>query len=211
MRGFIGLAFLAVFILVLFLGQAITLYTDLLWFREVDFVQVFTKTLSIKVLLGLVFGGLFFLLLYFNIRFAARLPKGVTFPQTQTQGDLPSPEMLDPLVQRLLLPVTILLGFMAAPQAAAKWKTVLLYFNSVPFGFQDPLFDNDIGFYIFRLPAMEALYGWLQVTLALVTLASAFAYFLYRGVQYSEEGLFITERARTHLLILLASSTLPAE
>jgi uncharacterized membrane protein (UPF0182 family) len=205
MRGFIGLAFLAVFILVLFLGQAITLYTDLLWFREVDFVQVFTKTLSIKVLLGLVFGGLFFLLLYFNIRFAARLPKGVTFPQTQTQGDLPSPEMLDPLVQRLLLPVTILLGFMAAPQAAAKWKTVLLYFNSVPFGFQDPLFDNDIGFYIFRLPAMEALYGWLQVTLALVTLASAFAYFLYRGVQYSEEGLFITERARTHLLILLAS------
>jgi uncharacterized membrane protein (UPF0182 family) len=205
MRGFIGLAFLAVFILVLFLGQAITLYTDLLWFREVDFVQVFTKTLSIKVLLGLVFGGLFFLLLYFNIRFAARLPKGVTFPQTQTQADLPSPEMLDPLIQRLLLPVTILLGFMAAPQAAAKWKTVLLYFNSVPFGFQDPLFDNDIGFYIFRLPAMEALYGWLQVTLALVTLASAFAYFLYRGVQYSEEGLFITERARTHLLILLAS------
>jgi len=205
MRKFIGLVILAVFILVLFLGQAVTLYTDLLWFRGVDFVQVFTKTLTIKVLLGTVFGGLFFLLLYFNIRLAARLPKGVTFSQTPTGGDLPSPEMLDPLIQRLLLPVTVLLGFMAAPQAAAQWKTVLLYFNSVPFGIQDPLFDNDIGFYIFRLPALESLYGWFQVTLALVTLASAFAYFLYRGVQYSEEGLFITERARTHLLILLAS------
>ncbi|MFQ5961491.1 MAG: UPF0182 family protein, partial [Candidatus Methylomirabilales bacterium] len=204
MRGLIGLVFLAVFILVLFLGQAVTLYTDLLWFREVEFVQVFTKTLTIKVFLGLVFGVLFFLLLYINIRLAARLPKGVTFPQTQTQADLPSPEMLDPLIKRLLLPVTLLLGFMAAPQAAAQWKSFLLFFNAVPFGIPDPLFDHDIGYYLFRLPALESLYNWFLVTLVLVFLATAFAYFLYRGVQYSEEGLFITERARTHLLVLLA-------
>ncbi|MCZ6549774.1 MAG: UPF0182 family protein [Deltaproteobacteria bacterium] len=205
MRKFIGLIFLAVFVLVLFLGQTITLYTDLLWFREVEFAHVFTKMLFIKVLLGLVFGGLFFLILYINIKLAARLQSEVPIPDTQTDVNLPSPELIDPLLKRLLLPGTVLLGFMAAPQAAAKWKSVLLYFNSVPFGIQDPLFNNDIGFYIFRLPALESLYGWFQVTLALVTLATAFVYYLYRSIQYSEKGLFVTSQARTHLFVLLAT------
>ena len=205
MRKFIGLIFIGVFVMVLFLGQTITLYTDLLWFREIGFSQVFTRVLSIKVLLGLVFGGLFSLILYINIKLAARLQSDVPIPETQTDVNLPSPELIDPLFKRLLLPGAVLLGLMAAPQAAAKWKSALLYFNSVPFGITDPLFENDIGFYLFRLPAMESLYGWLQVTLALATLATGFVYYLYRSVQYSEKGFFVTDQARTHLFVLLST------
>ena len=145
MRKFIGLIFIGIFVLVLFLGQTITLYTDLLWFRGVEFSHVFTKVLSIKVLLGLVFGGLFFLILYINIKLAARLQSEVPIPDTQTDVNLPSPELIDPLLKRLLLPGTVLLGFMAAPEAAAKWKSALLYVNTVPFGIPDPLFNHDIG------------------------------------------------------------------
>ncbi len=176
MRKFIGLIFIGIFVLVLFLGQTITLYTDLLWFRGVEFSHVFTKMLSIKVLLGLVFGGLFSLIMYINIKLAARLQSEVPIPETQTEVNLPSPELIDPLLKRLLLPGALLLGFMAAPQAAAKWKSALLYFNSVPFGITDPLFEHDIAFYIFRLPALESLYGWFQVTLELATLATCFVY-----------------------------------
>ncbi|MFQ5851301.1 MAG: UPF0182 family protein [Candidatus Binatia bacterium] len=205
MRRFIGLVFLAIFVFVLLLGQAVSLYTDLLWFYEVGFVQVFTKTLTIKVSLAFVFGGLFFLLLYINLRLAARLPSGVRFLENQMIADLPSPQTIDPLVRRLLLPAAVLLGVLAAPQAAAQWRPVLLFFNAVPFGIEDPLFNRDISFYVFRLPALEALYNWLLLILALVFVATTFVYFLYRGLQYSEEGLFFTERARTQLFVLLAS------
>ncbi|MCH7569671.1 MAG: UPF0182 family protein, partial [Deltaproteobacteria bacterium] len=98
MKKFIGLIFLGIFVLVLFLGQTITLYTDLLWFREVEFAHVFTKMLFIKVLLGLVFGGLFFLILYINIKLAARLQSEVPIPETPTEVNLPSPELIDPLL-----------------------------------------------------------------------------------------------------------------
>ena len=204
MRALLGILFFALLFLIVFLGQAISLYTDWLWFQEVGFTQVFTTTLGFKLILALVFGGLFSLVVYFNIKLAARAPKGIRFLDPENAIELPSPELVDPVLQRLLLPGAILLGLFAAPQAASHWESLLLFLNSVPFGLEDPLFGRDIGFYVFRLPALTALYNWLTFTLGLTVLATAFTYLLYRGVQYTPRGLFLTERARTHLLSLVA-------
>ena len=84
------------------------------------------------------------------------------------------------------------------------WESALLFFNGVPFGIQDPLHAKDIGFYIFRLPAMEALYRWFLVALGLILVATAFVYLLYGGIQYSEEGLSVHSAAKVHLSVLLA-------
>jgi uncharacterized membrane protein (UPF0182 family) len=205
MRGFIGLIFLAIVAAVFLFGHAISLYTDLLWFQAVGFSQIFTKTIAIKAALGTIFGGLFFLLLYFNLKIAARLPSEDWLLHIQGGLDLPSPEVIDPLIRRLLLPVTILMGFLAAPQAAAQWKPVLLFFNSVSFGIEDPLFGYDVGYFVFALPALRSLYNWFLVTLALISIASAYLYFLYRAIHYSEQGLSLSRQARTHLFVLLTA------
>jgi uncharacterized membrane protein (UPF0182 family) len=204
MRHLTGLFFFAVLFVIVFFGQAISLYTDWLWFQEVGYTQVFTTSLTFKIILALVFGGLFFLLVYFNIKLAAQAPRGVSSFDPENAIELPSPELVDPLLQRLLLPVAILLGLFAASQAASHWESLLLFLNSVPFGLEDPLFGRDIGFYVFRLPALSALYGWFSFTLGLTFLATAFTYLVYRGVQYTQRGLFLTERARLHLLSLVA-------
>lgn len=203
MRKSIGLIALGAFLLFSLFGEAIYLYTDYLWFREIGYSGVFTKTLWIKVLLGVVSGVLFFALFYVNIKFAARLRDGVV-PLRSQNPDVPGPEELDPLIRRLLLPVALVLGFLAAPQAASHWQSVLLFFNGVPFGIQDPLMGEDVGFYIFRLPAWEALYRWFLVALGLVLAATAFVYLLYGGVRYSEEGLSVERAAKVHLSVLLA-------
>jgi len=205
MRGFLGLVFLAIVAAVFLFSHAISLYTDLLWFQAVGFSQIFTKTIAIKAALGTLFGGLFFLLLYVNLKIAARLPSEDWLLHIQGGLDLPSPEVINPLIRRLLLPVTILMGFLAAPQAAAQWKTALLFFNSVSFGIEDPLFGYDVGFFVFLLPAFKSLYNWFLVTLALISIASAYLYFLYRAIHYSEQGLSLAHNARTHLFVLIAS------
>src|SRR6266545_1155504 len=155
MRRLTGLFFFAVLFLIVFFGEAISLYTDWLWFQEVGYTQVFTTSLTFKLILALVFGGLFFLLVYFNIKLAAQAPRGVTFLDQE---------------------------------------------NAI----EDPLFGRDIGFYVFQLPALTALYNWLSFSLGLTFLATAFTYLVYRGVQYTQRGLFLTERARLHLLSLVA-------
>ncbi|HEV8343176.1 MAG TPA: UPF0182 family protein, partial [Candidatus Binatia bacterium] len=80
------------FLLVLFFGQAISLYTDWLWFQEVGYTEIFTTTLTFKLLLALVFGGLFSLLLYFNIKLAAHAPRNIRFLEQENAIELPSPE-----------------------------------------------------------------------------------------------------------------------
>jgi uncharacterized protein len=204
MRRLTGPFFFAVLFLIVFFGEAISLYTDWLWFQEVGYTQVFTTSLTFKLILALVVGGLFFLLVYFNIKLAAQAPRGVTFLDQENAIELPSPDLVDPLLQRLLLPVAILLGLFAASQAASQWERLLLFLNSVPFGLEDPLFGHDIGFYVFQLPALTTLYNWLSFSLGLTFLATAFTYLVYRGVQYTQRGLFLTEGARTHLFSLVA-------
>ena len=205
MGRLIGFFLVALFFGVTFLGEGVSLYTDWLWFQEVGFTQVFTTTLTLKLVLGLVFGLFFFILVYFNVRLAARVPKGIRFIDHEDSLNLPSLEIIDPLLQRLLLPVSALLGFLAAPQAAGHWETVLLFFQPVPFGVPDPLFGLDIGFYIFRLPAWTAVYHWAIFSLGFVFAATLLTYLLYRGLQYGPRGVFLNHRARTHLLILGAS------
>ncbi len=203
MRKSIGLILLGAFLLFSLLGEAIYLYTDYLWFGEIGYAGVFTKTLWIKVLLGVISGVLFFALFYVNIKLAARLREGVV-PLKSTNPEVPGPEELDPLIRRLLLPVALVLGFLAAPQAAMHWESALLYFNGSPFGIQDPLLGKDIGFYLFRLPAFDAIYRWFLVSLGLMLVATAFVYLLYGGIQYGEDGLSVHAAAKVHLSILLA-------
>ena len=204
MKGFIGFLFLAILLVFLFFGRTISLYTDWLWFHEVGFPQVFTTVLKFELILGVFFGGLFALLLYYNVKLASR---GSSDPQIVEPSviNLPSAHLVEPLLRRWLLPVVIVLGFFAASHAAGHWKTLLLFFNSVPFALEDPVFNRDISFYVFRLPAISALYNWLNFTLSFTFLATAVTYLLYRGIQYTPQALSLTNRARTHLLVLIAA------
>jgi uncharacterized membrane protein (UPF0182 family) len=204
MRGFTGLLLLVVLFLVISFRQGIALYIDWLWFQEVGYTQLFTTSLGYKLIMALVCGGLLSALLYFNLKIAAITPAGFHFSQADNIIELPPPDLVDPLVRRLLLPGSLFLGLLAAPQGATNWERLPLFLNWAPFNLNDPLFNFDIGFYLFRLPMYRAAYQWLIFALGLTLLATVAVYLLYRGIQYGPRGLFLSERARTHLLVLVA-------
>ena len=205
MRRFGGLAIFAVVIALLFFRQAIGLYTDWLWFQEVGYTDIFTKILVSKTLLALCSGVLLALLLYASVKAAASPPSRLRNSAEESVIELPPLELLDPLFRRLLVPGALLVGFMAAPQALSTWEEFLLFLNPTSFDLRDPQFGLDLGFYIFRLPGLIAAYHWLIFALGLCLVATAAVYLLYRGIEYGPRGLFLSERARRHLLILLAA------
>jgi uncharacterized protein len=205
MRGFGGVALFAIVILLLFFRQAIDLYVDWLWFQEVGYADVFTKILLSKTILALVSGLFFGSLVYINLRAAAIAPRGFRFSSARNVIELPPVELFDPMFKRLLFPGVFLIAIMAAPQALTKWGQVLLFFNPTPFNLADPQFGLDIGFYVFRLPVLIALYNWLIFALGLTLVGTTAVYLLYRSIEYSQRGIFLSTRARQHLLILLAA------
>ncbi|HEY1371018.1 MAG TPA: UPF0182 family protein [Candidatus Binatia bacterium] len=194
------------FIILLSVGQSIAFYTDWLWFQEVGYTGVFTTIVGVKLLLALLSGGLFFLFLYFNVKFAARTPpRGIRFFDYENVLQLPSPELIDPLVRRLLMPACIVLALIVGPQGAGEWEDALLFLNAVPFSLNDPVFGNDIGFFVFRLPFLMAVYHWFIVLVAITLAATAGVYVLYRGIQYGPRGLSFNARSKSHLLALAAA------
>ena len=66
-----------------------------------------------------------------------------------------------------------------------QWQTFLLWRNSsgVDFGNPEPLFGRDPSFYVFSLPWLKFVQGWLFSTLVGVTFLVGLAHFLWGGIR----------------------------
>jgi len=200
-RSLVGPAIIVLVVLAV-LGPAVPLYTDYLWFQEVKLTSVFTTILWTRAALALVAGLIFAAFVYVNLLLAARSTSGDVLVELDDPFGLPSRLIIEPLFKRFLLPGALLLGFLAASSASGQWEVLLRYLNAQPFNVQDPLFGRDISFYVFRLPVLTTIYGWLMVALGLTFLAVVVTSVLHRGIQITPRGPRISARARAHLLTL---------
>ncbi|MBI2000256.1 MAG: UPF0182 family protein, partial [candidate division NC10 bacterium] len=96
--------FLIVLVALSLLGQAVPLYTDYLWFQEVKLTSVFTTILWTKAALALAAALAFALLVYVNVRLAARSTSGDVLVELDDPFGLPSRLVIEPLFRKFLLP-----------------------------------------------------------------------------------------------------------
>jgi uncharacterized membrane protein (UPF0182 family) len=184
--------------------EGVPFYADWLWFEEVGYLAVFLRIAATRgaILIGV--GLLTFLFLAVNLRAAVRARPPDVFWELEEPLGLPSRVVLEPLLQRLVKPVAAVLSFVIGFSASAEWQTVLLYRNGQPFGVTDPIFEQDVAFYVFQLPLWQRGLSWLLLVLLLTLAATALVYFLGRVLVLTARGPVITARARAHLLGILA-------
>ncbi len=168
------------------------------------FTSVFVTVLQTQVLLGVVTGAAFFLILYGNVILARRLASREVLVVVDDTAGLPSPEVLDPYLRRLTFPSSVVIALFVGWLGTDCWELVLKALHPTPFGVRDPLFDQDVAFYVFRLPLWNSLYRWLMGSLIVSGLAATAVHFCTRGIQISPTSVSISRRARGHLLGLAA-------
>ncbi|MDP9297183.1 MAG: UPF0182 family protein [Actinomycetota bacterium] len=182
-------------------------YVDLLWYREVGFTSVFWTVIRTKALLGLVFGLLFFALLLANLLI-------VRWISPSTRVLMPDQEVVERIrvgvepYLRWLLPVgSAVIALFVGIGVSGQWQTYLLWRHSsgVVFGHPEALFGRDPAFYIFTLPWLRFLQGWLFSSLVGVTFLSGIAHFLWGGIRPQAPALAdkVTPPVRAHLSVLL--------
>ena len=182
-------------------------FVDVLWFREVGYSQVFWKVFRTKIVLGLVFGIAFFVLLYVNLWIVRRITPRY-HPLTPEQEIIERYRMqFEPYAWWLLPVFAAVLAFFVGLGVSAQWRTFLLWQNSggVSFGRREPVFGRDAAFYVFSLPWLEFLQGWLFSALVGVLLITALAHYLWGGIRpnalvFSEK---VTPQVKAHLSVLL--------
>lgn len=192
---------LAAILLVLFIVASVlkSLYIDYLWFDGVGYRSVYSTRLETRLVLF--FGGALIFLAYFgaNVYYAARLAlqrPGVNLAPAEAAS-----------VRRLyslgLIAGALFFAVVFGSIAAGRWDIVLQYLNRTPFGIEDPQFHRDVGFYVFTLPFLRFVYGWLMGLAVLTTLAVAGLYlFRYLVAGRDEASL---RQTRIHLALLLVA------
>jgi uncharacterized protein len=189
-------------------------FVDLLWFSSLGFRAVFTTTwlTSLGVFVGA--AGLSAAMLLLNGFIAVQATSGKLHrPQSFRvigRGAQGMPEVielsLDKLPWRLIVAgVASVVGLFIGIAQMDNWDTLLKWYYAVPFGRSDPLFNKDLGFYVFSLPVYEMFRDWALLIIFL-SAASAAAIYLLRGdIVYQQAGLpTLSAAAIRHLSALLA-------
>ncbi len=179
-------------------------YTDLLWFREVGYEQVYLRSITVRSMVTTVTAAVVFTILAVNLLPAFRAFRPRRFMIVTHEGPQPvtiDPARLRPLVMLAAAGVSILLGL----SAGANWETVLYFWYGVPFGTTDPVLGRDIGFYVFTLPLLQVLHGGLMVTLTLSAIAVVAAYVFGGALGTDTQGFSASPQAIRHVGLLAAA------
>lgn len=174
------LAILAgVVVLYIFFNIFKGIYTEWLWYDSLGYGSVYTTILKTKVLIFFVAAFIFCLLFLGNLVLATRLA-----PQTEVKF---WPWALVSRIQKMLRWNVILgilvLSIIFGAIAQGNWLTILQFLNWQPFGITDPVFNNEVGFYVFSLPFWQVLRGWFIGALIVIFLGTALTYAVAYGVQ----------------------------
>ena len=162
----IGVTIAVIVASLIVLGRASNLVVDWAWFSTIGYVDVFLTVFATKAFLFTAVFAVSTLLLWVNQTLAGRFAsqRRLRLPAAHISGfatdrALPGTAtdlfaLVSLLLQRrlLILAVALVIGLPIAMGETGNWDLILRFIYQVPYGQSDPLFDRDIGFYLFSLP-----------------------------------------------------------
>ncbi|MFJ3403738.1 UPF0182 family protein [Promicromonospora sp. NPDC090134] len=204
-RSPLGVAVVAVAVVVAALLLLAQFWTEVMWFGQLGFSRVIWTEWGMRGALFVV-GFLVMAGAVFWSFTAAYRSRPVYAPSTPEQATLDQyREAVEPLRRVVMIAAPVLIGFFAGVAASAQWRTVLLAFNSEPFGETDPQFGMDLGFFVFLLPALRFGVGFLISVVVIAGIAGVITHYLYGGLRIGPAaagGPRTTPAARIHLAVI---------
>ena len=179
----------------------VNIYTNWLWFNSIGYGSVYFTFLKAKSSLFLISWALFMLIAGGNLgiaRYYGRITRQSSLGVIVTDS-------FPGLPWRLRHPwigwaaVIVVLGALMGIVSTQMWPAWLRYQNPISFGVDDPLFGRDVGFYVFILPMINYLQGWLVFAAILSIGLSLLSYYTDRSITRGETQWELTGVVTSHL------------
>ncbi len=215
-RG-VGVAIAVIVAFLIALGRASAFIVDWAWFSTLGYLGVFWTIFATKAILFVTVFAASTLLLWVNgalaLRYAwqrrLRLPAPLdesfatvaAFPGTQIELFGPASPLFP--WRLLILAVALIIGLLIATGETGKWDLILRFIHQVPYGENDPLFDKDIGFYLFSLPVYVAFKNWMLLILILSGLMAGAIYLVHGDINLERRPWHISGAVIAHGSALL--------
>lgn len=186
-----------------FFNKTIGLITDYAWFKELDLTSVFKVSFVSMWGWGLLAGLLAAAAMLLNLKWARRNARHVIILSENEQDLIGFPaSQWRHLSRPLLMSGSLIAAFLVASWAGSEWETILKFLNATPFGHADPIFNKDIGFYVFSLPFYNAVSQFLRSVVILCALLTAATYIIEGALVVTNRGIKMAESVKNHLVLL---------
>ncbi|BAL81529.1 UPF0182 family membrane protein [Caldisericum exile] len=161
---------LGVIIVTIFLSS-VNFITNLLWFKSVNYQNVFLRRIFVKITLFLI-GFSISYLLYF-----------VSFYVPKRHEELEVGERIIN-VSRFVVP--LILAFFTGSATSAQFEQVLMFINRTPSNIFDPVFHRDVSFYLFTYPFLNGIVSTLLSIFVIAFLVEEIVYLMYIRPNFSK-------------------------
>ncbi len=180
------------------------IYTDSLWFDSVNYHDVFSTLLLVKLGLFGVFGAIFFAVLWINLVVCDRIAGHDVVLAQDDELVRRYQQFVRPYAGRIYVAIAFVLALIGASGTIGQWNNWILFLHGGNFGVTDPQFHKDIGFYVFKLPFLTFVVDW-TLAILIVTLAVVVVFhYLNGGIQPQRGVPRVRPPVKAHVSVLLA-------
>ncbi|MDD3751158.1 MAG: UPF0182 family protein, partial [Tissierellia bacterium] len=148
-----------VFLVINSFNGIIDFVTNYLWFKEVGYTETFFTKIKAQIAIGVPIFIILTILLYIFIK---RLKK-----KYDEELEIINVNKKVNLTIKLISAGVSL--FITLNIISTMWFEILQYLNGVEFGATDPIFNNDVSFYVFKLPLINTIVSSIISILFLLT------------------------------------------
>jgi len=191
----------------LLVGSAVVhLYTEALWYSALGQASALWTRITTQIVVRAVTGAIGAALVLINLLHVVRHLGPVHL--RRRYGNLEIAEQVPRAHVRVgIVLVAVLAGWwISGIQFGGRASlAVLAWLRSDTWGIRDPLFGNDLSFYIFGLPVLEQFLGYLMFVLIWAALLCALGYTLLGAIRLRDNRLEVDEGPRFHFALLLAA------
>lgn len=198
----------ALLLIVVSATTLIHLLTEYWWFSATGFTDVFQLRLRWSLLCAALSFAAYGVVLGANFWLALRLTRDRPFYAPKNSDWTP---LIPALIKYGGTAFIVLLSIGAAQRGAQAWETLLKFLKPTAFNIVDPIYQQDVGFYIFKMPVYQGLQQQ-GLELLIWTLIITLAVYALRGEIRLERGwkYLLTGSVKTHLCAILSAIALVA-
>lgn len=165
-----------ILVAILSFGTILTFFTNYLWFKEVGYTSVFLTKLITQLKIGIPFFIILTALLYLYLKAV----KNSYYEKVETVESPVKENTVFKITMGLSVLVSAIITFGTVTRL---WYKIKLFFNSSSFDLKDPIFSNDVGFYIFKMPLINSVHGLLNTLIFTLILLTIVYYFILVSVK----------------------------
>ena len=180
---------------------------EYLWFEALGYSQVFWLIWVLKLSLFLATFVLAFVYFWINLRLLFTRIDVYSFitGSPASAGKFSGPQSSSTPPRGLAAFIACVIALIFGSALTKKWDTLLRFQWSQSYAEVDPIYAQDIGFYLFRLPLLELMQNTVAAVIFITLLLLLMTYFWVSALTISwSKGLQTTPRIHRHITVNVA-------